>query len=104
MEEQKKKISEFLDGIIDKSLPAEQQIMLFSQEEGIEGAVTENSGCANKAAACGGTTNNKCKNYDSNCNNTKNTVCEALNFSKCGTTNGAACELKNFYVGCGGSV
>ncbi len=37
MRQQKQRIAEFLDGIIDSSLPAEQQIMLFS-EEGVEGA------------------------------------------------------------------
>ncbi len=37
MRQQKQRIAEFLDGIIDSSLPIEQQIMLFSEDEGVEG-------------------------------------------------------------------
>lgn len=100
MEDKRKKIAEFLEEIIDNSLPPEQQIMLFSQDENIDGAYSENSGCTNKASTCKGSTNNTCKNHGDNCNNSNNTDCTALN-TGC-ETNGDLCSQLNLFLGCGG--
>ncbi len=100
MKEQKRKIAKFLEGIIDHSLPPEKQIMLFSQEESVEGADTSNSGCINKASACGGSINSGCLNYDDNCFRTDNTTCTTLNSCE---SNEASCQILNPSISlCGG--
>lgn len=101
MDKQKKRISEFLDGIIDRSLPAEQQITLFSQEEDVDGAGSTNSGCTNKASSCNGSSNSTCTNYDTYCDVSDNKNCTAL-INAC-DTNGAACVGTDLYLGCGGT-
>lgn len=95
MKTQKERISEFLDGMTDLTLSAEQQIMLFSQDENFEGATSEkkdgeNKQCINNTAICGGSTNGACTNYNLNCNKSKNTVCESFNTSigSCGGEGG----------------
>lgn len=95
MEKQKKRIAEFLDGIIDSSLPAEQQIVLFSEEEDVEGAATanENGRCTNQSVGCEGSFNGFCTNYDTYCVETSNDDCshkQTLDFSieSCGGEGG----------------
>ncbi len=86
MEQQKQRIAEFLDGIIDSSLPAEQQIMLFSEEEGVEGAGAQNGNCKNYTVGeCGTSVNRECTNYNSTCGSSDNTRCTSMNDATCKT-------------------
>lgn len=88
MKNQAERIAEFLDKLTDSSLPIEQQILLFSQEESVDGAGSKNNKCTNKsnctntAKSCEGSINGGCKNYDENCNDSINTICENRKSSK----------------------
>lgn len=66
MKTQIKKIEDFLKGNIDSSLPVEQQIQVFSQEENVEAGQDPqtNGTCINKTVACKGSKNASCSNYD----------------------------------------
>lgn len=97
MTNQTKRIAEFLDGIIDPSLPLEEQIMLFSQEgSGVDGAI--NNSCTNQSVSCKGSDNKECRNFDSYCG-------ETINRTKCEAMNGLMCEELNSSTAlCGGQV
>lgn len=72
MKNQIKRIEDFLKRNIDETLPAEQHVQVFSQEEDVGAGGQTNITCVNKTVACKGSKNGSCSNYDDNCTGATN--------------------------------
>lgn len=68
----KKSIREFAQGLLDKTLPIEEQSVICSSDVNLIGG--DNGGCTNDGKGCVGT-NNKCLNTGSICSVATNWGC-----------------------------
>jgi hypothetical protein len=78
----RKKIQDFVESLVDSSLPEEQQSVVLTSDLELVGG-TDNTDCTNNSTACQNVSNEKCTNSGSNCKGSKNSNC--LNVADPGT-------------------